>query len=422
MDEATTVEIQDQQVPITHAQRHPDLQSQPVIERAKKKPLTEAQKASLQIGRAVAEEKRSSLNTRLLDFVAEQDKKLEKIAEEEGVTVEHCRRLLSSGLKIKRKENARNALVSLKAFEMNADRPPGQKAKLEEIQAAVAADKTMQEATDKEILKAKELLAEKRSARAQGSRGSHASEAKDIAAFSRKTGEDFFNLNQHTGAVGFGFVTRGNIDCTGTPCWWASGNAAEFVMEKLNQGMWDLLREFESWAICAANGPSKGPSNINERKKACAAIILSNLVYIMRTKDIQMSYANYDREIVVAHKVHLIGWPGQVPFGAPSSLTRTGDIRDLLDALQSGACRWAKVSKKELDDAKSRVAAEVPKRRQKRSDTGGTHVKTTGKKKRAAIDVEGDDRVGSASGKRRRISKSNFTSPEHVETDEEEDV
>ncbi|KAJ7600187.1 hypothetical protein C8J56DRAFT_879917 [Mycena floridula] len=418
----TDTDIHVPPVPITHAERHPELPVQPIMER-KKRVLTDAQKVSLQVGRALAAEKRVQLNNRLADFIADQDKKLEKIAEEEGVTLEHCRKLLSTSLKGKREPNIQNALVSLKASELNAGRAPGQKAKLSEIQAAVAADEGMQDATPEEITKLKELLEEKRLLKAQGARATHGSEAKDIAAFSRKMSQEFFNLYQRTGAVGFGFVTRGNIDCSGVPCWWVSGSGADFVKERLNMGMWDLLRTFESWVTAQANGPSKGPSNNADRKKACAALILSNLCYITHSQDVQMSYSHYDRDIILAHKVHIIGWPAQVPFIAPSTLTRAADIRDLLDALKSGACRWAKVTKAELSEAQDRVAVEEPKKRRERSDAGGTHAK----RKRAAADTGDADQ--STSRQRRRISKPKgkgkvapaFSSPEVVDSDDDDD-
>ncbi|KAJ7573042.1 hypothetical protein C8J56DRAFT_1066968 [Mycena floridula] len=423
----TTPDPQERPTPITHAQRHPELPVQPIIERPKKH-LTDGQKANMKIGRAVALEKKSKLHTRLLEFIAEQDKKLEEIALEEGSTLEHCRKLLSTSLKKKRKESSQNALVSLKAFELNADLPPGQKMKLKDIQAAVAADPAMQDATEEDLLKAKELLAEKRLERAQGARASHGSESKDMGAFSRKMNDEFFNLHQRTGAIGFGFITRGDIDCTGAACWWACGNATAFVKERLNMGMWDMMRRFESWAVASSSGPSKGPSNMNDRKKTCGSIILSNLCYITRMKDVQMSYTNYDRDIIVAHKVHLIGWPTQVPFGAPSTLTRTGDVRDLLQALESGSCRWAKVNKDELRAAQSRVDAQEPKKRKERSDVGGNHAKK--KKKTPAADVEDDDNGDEAGPrKRRRVTKGKekssvpaFSSPEHVNSEDEADI
>ncbi|KAJ7575454.1 hypothetical protein C8J56DRAFT_736820, partial [Mycena floridula] len=51
-----------------------------------------------------------------------------------------------------------------------------------------------------------------------------------------------------------------------------------------------------------------------------------------------MNYINYECELVVPHKVHLIGWPAHVPFGAPSTLTCSSNVQDLLDALQCGSC------------------------------------------------------------------------------------
>ncbi|KAJ7586952.1 hypothetical protein C8J56DRAFT_1051247 [Mycena floridula] len=408
------LDTMDRPVPITHAQRHPELPIQPVLDRAKKRTLTDAQKANLDISRLVALENRTKLHTRLLEFVADQDRKLEQLALEEGSTLEHCRKLLRTSLKEKRKESTQNAFVSLKAFELNADRAPGHKLKLKDIQAAVAADNTMQNATEEEIGKAKDLLADKRLAKAQGARASHASEAKDMAAFSTRMGVE------RTGAVGFGFVTRGDIDSTGAACWWACGNATDFMKERLNMGMWDMQRSFESWSVASSSaGVSKDLKNMKDRKKSCAAIILSNLAYITRSKDIQMSYANYDQDMIVAHKIHLIGWPLHVRFSAPSTLTRSGDVRDLLEALESGACRWAKVTKKELDAAIARVAIQEPKERQKRSDAGGTHVKR--KKKVAGTEEDNGDEGGSK--KRRRVSESSktpaFSSPENVNSDDD---
>ncbi|KAJ7585885.1 hypothetical protein C8J56DRAFT_1052244 [Mycena floridula] len=414
-------------VPITHAQRHPELPLQPIVERLKKRTLTPAERANLNLGRDVTHDKRTQLNEKLLQFMADQDKKLEELALAEGATLEHCRTLLRTALKPKRKESVQNAFVSLKALELNADRAPGDKLKLKDIQAAVAADTSMQEATETEKEKVKELLAEKRLEKAVGARATHSGESKDMAAFSRKMGVEFFNLHQRTGAIGFGFLTRGDIDSNGAACWWACGNGVDFIKEKLNMGMWDMQRSFESWAIAASSaGPSKSPSNMNDRKKACATIILSNLVYITRSKDIQMSYANYDRNMIITHKVHLIGWPTHVPFGAPSTLTRSGDVRSLLEALETGSCHWEKVTKKQLDAAKGRVELEPPKKRRERSDVGGTHAKR--KAKRKAVEVEhDDDEEDAGQSKRQKTSKGQslapvFSSPEHVTSDDDDDA
>ncbi|KAJ7574181.1 hypothetical protein C8J56DRAFT_902593 [Mycena floridula] len=390
-------------VPVTHAQRHPELPVQPVKERVKKT-ISDAQKQSMAVGRAVAQEQRAKLHARLLDFVKEQEEKLELIAQEEGVTVAHCHDLLGTALKQKRKVNLHNALVSLKSAELNEDRAPGEKLKLKEIQAAVAADETMKDVSTTEAAKVKELLAEKRLLKAQGARVSHASEAKDITAFMRRMADESFNLHQRTGAISFGFVTRAAVDCTATPGWWATGNATDFVKEKLNVTMWDLMRTFETWTAAALGPLGSSLHNVADRKAECAAIILSNLRYITHSRDISMSYTHYDRDLVVAQKVHLVGWPHGVPFRAPSTLTRAGDIRALLEALQCGSCYWTKSD---------------PKPRKRRSDSGQQHTK-----KRKAADGAGDDDgdSGRPAGKKRRTGVEkpkapSFLSPETVASD-----
>ncbi|KAJ7586825.1 hypothetical protein C8J56DRAFT_1051135 [Mycena floridula] len=375
-------------VPITHAQRHPELLQQSIVERPAKRVVSEAHRASLNLVRDTAHENRAKLNDRLRQFVEEQDKVLEQIALEEDTTIEHCHELLRTTLKKKRKESAQNAFVSLKALELNAGEPC-----------------SWLQLTEEEKQKVKELLAEKRLEKVQGARGSHAGESKDMAAFSHRMGI------KHTGAIGFGFVTRNDIDSNGAACWWSTGNAVHFVKERLNMGMWDMQRSFESWAVAASSAAVlKGPSNMKDRKKACAEIILSNLVYISHSKDIQMSYANYDQDIIMAYKVHLIGWPPHVPFGAPSGMSRNGDIRDLLEALESGACCWARVSKKELDAARTRVASELPKKRKGRSDIGGTHAKPLkGRKKRGAAEIEHSDNDGEPGPSKRRRKSAGST-------------
>ncbi|KAJ7571788.1 hypothetical protein C8J56DRAFT_1071520 [Mycena floridula] len=378
-------------VPITHAQRHPRLPLQPI--------------ANLNLGCNVAHDKQTQLNEKLLQFMANQDKKLEVLTLAEGATLEHCWTLLQTTLKLKYKESVQNTFVSLKALELNADHAPGDKLKLKDIQAAVAADTSMQEATETEKEKVKELLAEKHLEKAVGACATHSGESKDMAAFSRKMGVEFFNLHQCTEAIGFGFLTR----------------------EKLNMGMWDMQQSFKSWAIAASSaGPSKGPSNMNNRKKACATIILSNLVYITHSKDIQMSYTNYDCNMIITHKVHLISWLTHVPFSTPSMLICSGDVHSLLEALETGSCHWEKVTKKQLDAAKGHVELKPPKKRREQSDVRGTHVKRKAKQK--AVEVEhDDDEEDAGQSKHQQTSKGQslapvFSSPEHVTSDDNDDA
>ncbi|KAJ7575875.1 glycogen synthase-domain-containing protein [Mycena floridula] len=134
----------------------------------------------------------------------------------------------------------------------------------------------------------------------------------------------------------------------------------------------------------------------------------------------EMSYTNYKRDIVVANKIYLIGWPQHVPFAAPSTLTRGADIRDLLEALKSGACHWAPLSKKELKEVQACVEVAEPNKRAKQSDAGGSHTR---KKKSVDGDVgdAGDDEEARPRKCQRLAKKASaapaFTSPETINTD-----
>ncbi|KAJ7585536.1 hypothetical protein C8J56DRAFT_788430, partial [Mycena floridula] len=131
---------------------------------------------------------------------------------------------------------------------------------------------------------------------------------------------------------------------------------------------------------------------------------------------------HYDRDLVVAHKVHLVGWPHEVPFCAPSTMTRSGDIRALLEALQCGSCHWTKVTREELRAAQERVDNEPVKPGKKRSDTGQVHVK----KKRAVVGKDTcDDGSGGPARKKRRTGVEKpkapaFLSPETIASDDDE--
>lgn len=64
--------------------------------------------------------------------------------------------------------------------------------------------------------------------------------------------------------------------------------------------------------------------------------------------DIAMNYQQYATAIVARYKVHLVGWPANVPFNSPSNIS-TVHLQRLQDALQSHECMWHVMSRQELD-------------------------------------------------------------------------
>ena len=130
-----------------------------------------------------------------------------------------------------------------------------------------------------------------------------------------------------------------------------------------------------------------------------------------------MSYLHYDLDILVKHKVKLVGWPPGFPISNPSSISTVDQIKSLRDALKVGDCHWVKMTKRQQDEhaqeVKTRQGAgelAMVKKRKERSDKG--------KKKKAAA---GSDALknGKKSGKRKHIETQNEEGGDDEEDDDE---
>lgn len=96
---------------------------------------------------------------------------------------------------------------------------------------------------------------------------------------------------------------------------------------------------------------------------------------------VHMSYTNYDVDIKLAHHVRLRGWPKQVNFAPPSSITLKAKVLLLLDALKKGNCIWVSMTTQEIAHLKSELKdTSQRKTRGPRKDKGGTHNIQKGRK------------------------------------------
>jgi hypothetical protein len=97
--------------------------------------------------------------------------------------------------------------------------------------------------------------------------------------------------------------------------------------------------------------------------------------FATKMKNIAINYANYETALVEWHHVKLVVWTF-AQFVSPSEISTTDDIRALRNALKSGACKWVRLTKRELADhvatiAERRKGGEViGKKRKERSDKG----------------------------------------------------
>lgn len=96
-----------------------------------------------------------------------------------------------------------------------------------------------------------------------------------------------------------------------------------------------------------------------------------------------MTYANYQTNIQLAHRVRLRNWPKKIKFAPPSTINIKAEVRLLLEALKDGECIWVSMTVEEVKILKNKLKEEgiQKKVRGTRKDKGGTHLVQKGKRK-----------------------------------------
>lgn len=94
-----------------------------------------------------------------------------------------------------------------------------------------------------------------------------------------------------------------------------------------------------------------------------------------------MNYANYDEKVVLLLEVKLVGWPLERPLCSPSDIGNAPEMRQLRNALKSGACKWARLTAGEVKahtdeiEMRRKKGEVVGKPRKRRSDAGAPRAK-----------------------------------------------
>ena len=74
-------------------------------------------------------------------------------------------------------------------------------------------------------------------------------------------------LAERTGSHTVTFMTRGHVDDSVVPGWYATTGASHFFMDVLNLNPWDVVRLFEQWACARSSSQS------------CTPLLLHSLIY-----------------------------------------------------------------------------------------------------------------------------------------------
>ncbi|KII92058.1 hypothetical protein PLICRDRAFT_154292 [Plicaturopsis crispa FD-325 SS-3] len=395
----------------THAARNP---ARPVIPpRTKRKPVTEAHKASQKIATAAARLKRKELDADIKVYLEDQALKISALAAKHHV--EDAQVLQKVGMathyKTTRAVSLSNAITHAKAKAINSQLPVGEKKKLAELKQLASQDNAMQNLSEDDKARLIAELVEYRKLKTTGARSSNQAAAKDFLGTADRVNGELDSLAQRTGARAITLMVRGHINDECAPTWHATNEAIDFFVDALGLELDDVVRLFEQWA-CAPNKSSKDAKTLENLRKKCVKAIQEGLRIITSRNTARMSYVKYD-DLVQAHCVQLEGWPLK-KFVNPSFIGTVSEIRDLWNALDSGACQWKRLTSSEMKAYKETILKRLdlgetvaPKARQVRKDKG---VPRKRKQAHNSEDDEPSDSTLELEDRPRRASKKAKTS------------
>ncbi|KAJ3859104.1 hypothetical protein EV359DRAFT_86800 [Lentinula novae-zelandiae] len=345
----------------------------PLIKK-KRSEMGQAEKAA---ARKAALARAEKLSLDLERLLVNQNELKEKVAEENNITVACISTLLNqvSACTGSKKASDYNILVFLKTQELNALCPAGAKFSLKDIHTAVKEEEELME-----TLKEPELMAEYREFF-----DSEKAEQK-VAAVQADV------LVDATGAAVFGIVARGSFESSVISSFFGRGPADAFLRKYFGKGIQEVTDLFEAY-VCTAEKMGTRKLYQSEMISEVVRLITQGLhefyfIFYYSTyqttigevtgiSSLTMSYANFNKLILIPYKVDVTGWPEDVDQIYPQKLSAEA-VRTLHDIWTNGTAHWIRLGAQEYRAWLHVLSSEGkldPKPRQHRSDMCGQHQK-----------------------------------------------
>ncbi|KAJ3562349.1 hypothetical protein NP233_g9629 [Leucocoprinus birnbaumii] len=299
----------------THAARNPLLKT---IKPALQKKVV-YDKQSIQVNRAICEEKQNKFIADLEAFHEAQDEAIKTLA-----VKYHCK--VTYLLK----------LVAKKAKELNQGKPPGECATPSAICQAVKDDLAL---ANMDIYAAKQLrkdFEQEQEKKKLSVRINNKAATLDYNHTVDNIENEMKGLEHWTGINTFGFFTRGHVNDTMQPAWVASSPVTlTFLPETMQKTPGEVGRHFELWACMKSD--TKACNELVRLQSECSEMVVQCLREITGRRNVTMSYQYYETDIQSCYSVELKGWPEGINFKAPGKITTMYEIRTLHTVLCSEA-------------------------------------------------------------------------------------
>ncbi|KAI6015896.1 hypothetical protein BKA83DRAFT_4060901, partial [Pisolithus microcarpus] len=352
----------------------------PVIPVRSSEKLDAVQRAA----RKVTAEQRRVSQQAVCDAVAElleeQEMRINEIAKAHNVLPAKVKLLITgeTHYRNRREESLANALVRIKAHQVNADRPSGQKFQLKELQEMVANDPDMQNLDEETKQQYLGELKESRSCKSIGVRSTNTAASRDVQATLKKVYGELQALAYRTGIYACLFVTRGHVYDTHATTWFGTDNIMDFWEDRMDLSPDYIIKQLELWACNEEKNIEARDSLENMQKQAKNGLdsgFSSITKHLRQEKAVRLRFVNFE-QIKYKFGIDYEGWPDGIPFCSPYKIQTVDEIRRLRDAIRENSFRWVKMtSSQHLEyrkqvDTRREAGETVGVPRQGRSDKG----------------------------------------------------
>ncbi|KAH8109881.1 hypothetical protein DFH11DRAFT_1730786 [Phellopilus nigrolimitatus] len=245
-----------------------------------------------------------------------------------------------------RKVNGWNAWLHCMALKINEDLPPGEKAKLADLQAIACSADTYSDISPEDLQAMKTCHAQWRLLKAKGSRMQNKAIAHDVRCTVNAMEQELIDLSARCESSSLLIVARRSAHSTYSPYYTADDSARNFIELGLGISLHEFCTKFEAYALMGLDGIAK---NDNQRrtllKRHLRMLVKMGLRNITGKPALEMKWKNYEIDIVSEHHVALTGWPSaSMNLDSLSTVT----LNKIIDAFDSGECKWILLSAEDL--------------------------------------------------------------------------
>ncbi|KAI6029494.1 hypothetical protein BKA83DRAFT_4489456 [Pisolithus microcarpus] len=222
-------------------------------------------------------------------------------------------------------ESLANALVCIKACQVNANHPHGQKFQLKELQEMVANDPEMQNLDEETKQKYLGELKESHGHKAKGVRSTNTVASCDVQATLKNIYEECLHIALVSTLAYLSLVVMSMTHMVRL----GSENIMDFWEDRMNLSPDYIIKQLELWACNEEKNVDTHDSLENMQKQSKSGLdsgFSTITKHLCQEKPICLQFANFE-QIKYKFGIDYEGWPDRIPFSSPYKIQTIDEIR-----------------------------------------------------------------------------------------------